>query len=324
MEYNDVASRLHLKNTAVRQAEIWAIGGGKGGVGKSFFSSFAGLDLAAHQKNVILIDADLGGANLHSFLNIKKPAYTLTDFFENKIPLKEIMVPSHLANLKFITGDIRSLNPENIKYAQRLKLYKHIKGLPADHILIDLGAGSRLDIIDTFLLADKMIVMTTPELTAIENLYHFIKKTLFRKINIILSHYKIKEIVRNAWKFKKKNTIHTISDFLDYIKSISEEISLIVHQELADFKIYLILNQVRNLQHIKKGFSIKSILTKYFGIQAFYAGYIEYDDMFWKYLSQNQSVMEQTYNTSILQEISSITDNLLNDKQVIFSTIFND
>jgi MinD-like ATPase involved in chromosome partitioning or flagellar assembly len=51
-------------------------------------------------------------------------------------------------------------------------LYRHIKNLSGDYVLLDLGAGSGHNTIDTFLIADKMIVVTQPEITAIENLYN--------------------------------------------------------------------------------------------------------------------------------------------------------
>ena len=65
-------------------AEIWAIGGGKGGTGKSLITSGLAIYLADIGKKVTLIDADLGGANLHSILKIIKPKHSLTDFFEKK------------------------------------------------------------------------------------------------------------------------------------------------------------------------------------------------------------------------------------------------
>ncbi|MBW2091668.1 MAG: P-loop NTPase, partial [Deltaproteobacteria bacterium] len=75
-----------------RRSEIWAVGGGKGGVGKSFLISGMGSSLALEGKQVILLDADLGGANLHTFLGINKPENTLTDFFDDKLPLSELIV----------------------------------------------------------------------------------------------------------------------------------------------------------------------------------------------------------------------------------------
>ena len=158
-----------------REAEIWAIAGGKGGTGKSFVISCLGTYLAIMGKRVILIDADLGGANLHTFLGIDRPKCSLTDFFDKKSQLNELIVESRIPNLGLLVGALQTLAPDGIKYAQKQKLLRHIKSLDADHVLIDLGAGAHFNTIDTFLLADKMIVVVVPEITSIENVYYFLR-----------------------------------------------------------------------------------------------------------------------------------------------------
>ena len=184
-------------------AEIWAIGGGKGGTGKSLITSGLAIYLADIGKKVTLIDADLGGANLHSILKIIKPKHSLTDFFEKKICLTDIIEETGIPNLQLVTGDIRTLTPDTIKYAQRLKLYRHIKSISGDYVLIDLGSGSALNTLDTFLLADKMITVTLPEITSIENLYHFLKKVLFRKLNVFLANHQLKDAAKRVWRNRK-------------------------------------------------------------------------------------------------------------------------
>ena len=60
--------------------QIWAVGGGKGGVGKSTISTLLAFWLARMGKKTILIDVELGGANLHTFMGIKSPPRTLNDY----------------------------------------------------------------------------------------------------------------------------------------------------------------------------------------------------------------------------------------------------
>src|SRR4030065_2962674 len=60
---------------------IWAVGGGKGGVGKSVISTNLGVALAKRGYRCILVDADLGGANLHTMVGIPNPAKSLTELF---------------------------------------------------------------------------------------------------------------------------------------------------------------------------------------------------------------------------------------------------
>lgn len=70
---------------ALRRKEIWAIGGGKGGIGKSLLTGNIGISLAMLKKKVLLVDADLGGANLHTTLGIGVPEITLYDFLSRRV-----------------------------------------------------------------------------------------------------------------------------------------------------------------------------------------------------------------------------------------------
>ena len=54
--------------------QIWSIGGGKGGIGKSLLAASLGWQLARLGKRVVLVDADLGGANLHTCLGLPGPS----------------------------------------------------------------------------------------------------------------------------------------------------------------------------------------------------------------------------------------------------------
>lgn len=303
------------------KSEIWVIGGGKGGTGKSFVTSSMGMNLAQQGKSVTLIDADLGGANLHSFLRIKKPKHSLTDFFEKKTPLSDIIIDTEIPNLRFVTGDIHSLTTTGIKYTQKLKLYRHIKNISGDYVLIDLGAGSGHNTIDTFLMADKMIVVTLPEITAIENLYLFVKKVLFRKMNRLLGEHGQRNAAKKAWANRKVNQIKSIKELVAHIKKISPEISEIMDEALHNFKIHVILNQVKNNEHLETGTAIKSVLTKYFGIDACFVGFVQYNEFFWKSVTRSNTQVLSPAATS--KEIRDIVQNMIVGKQVKIPDLAN-
>ncbi len=301
------------------KSEIWAIGGGKGGTGKSIITTTLGIYMANHGKKVSLIDADLGGANLHSFLRIKKPKKSLTDFFEKKSPLNEIIIKTGVPNLQLIVGDINTFNPTSIKYTQKLKFFRHIISINSEFILIDLGAGTHLNTIDSFLLADKKIVVTAPQITSIENSYNFIKKALFRKINRILRDHQLKDVARSAWKNRNLNEIKNIKTFLYYLKKSSDQIKNLINKELKNFKINIILNQVRDPNDIEIGFSIKSLLIKYLGIDVNFSGYIKYIDSFWDYYNgpQTHASNENVLSTPLLnKDTHDLVNNLVEDKQL--------
>jgi flagellar biosynthesis protein FlhG len=263
----------------------------------------------------------LGGANLHTFLGFSKPKKSLTDFFEGGVPLTDLALKTDVQNLSLITGDIHSLSSDNIKFTQKLKLFRQIIKLNAQHIVIDLGAGTDNNILDTFLIADKMIAILMPEVIAIENFYHFIKNALFRRIKASLKDYGFREILQHIWDRRESYGIKNIRELIDYLKTSFPYLGTILTKEVNAFKIYLVMNQTRNIQDIYVGTAIKSVLFKYLGIHIIYAGYIEYNDLVWRSVRERRPFMLHYLTTPCAKEIEVLSANLIQGKEAALPKI---
>jgi flagellar biosynthesis protein FlhG len=148
---------------------IWTIGGGKGGSGKSFITANIGICLSKLGARVVLIDADLGGANLHTFLGISPPTHSLADFIKKRVKnLDEVLIPTEVPNLSLLTGAQDLLNAMDSKNVQKRKLLRSIQHLEGDYLLVDLGGGNAISVLDFFLMSDGGILVVTPEPTSIE------------------------------------------------------------------------------------------------------------------------------------------------------------
>lgn len=312
-----------MGNNRHKQVEIWAIGGGKGGTGKTFVLSQLANCLASKGKRVILVDTDFGGANLHTFFGIRRNPASIMNFFEKKEPLESLVVETPIENLSIIPGNSASVSPANINYAQKIKLFRHIQQLDADYVLLDLGGGTSLDTIDAFLLADRLIVVAVPEVTAIENLYQFIKSVFFRKLKKLFLKHGLKETAKKVWQNREKFEIKGIVDLLDYLKNECQDLDKILSDKLSDFTVYIILNKVRNVREVQEGFSIKSVCIKYIGVNARYSGYIEYDYQFWRHLSLIQSTPGVTVSYSIKSDVMKIADNIISGDQMRIDSLKN-
>ncbi len=111
-----VTSSAQGLSTTTRSPRIWAVGGGKGGVGKSLLAVNLGVALARSGKRCILLDADFGGANLHTLLGLSNPSVTLTDLLTRKAPrLSDVVVPTQTPGLFLISGSRAQLDQANIK-----------------------------------------------------------------------------------------------------------------------------------------------------------------------------------------------------------------
>jgi flagellar biosynthesis protein FlhG len=181
-----IANAIPLHSTRPgRVKQIWAIGGGKGGVGKSLISSSLAIALARQNLSVIAIDLDLGGANLHTTLGIDLPKQSLTDFFSGRVAaLEAIITPTGIPHLGLISGAQDSMTAAYIQPADKERLFEQCHDLNADCLVLDLGAGTSDHTLDFFLFADVGLVAVLPEPTSIENAYRFIKSAYLARRQI--------------------------------------------------------------------------------------------------------------------------------------------
>ncbi len=261
-----------------QQRIIWTIGGGKGGSGKSFIATNIGICLSRLGAQVVLIDADLGGANLHTFLGILPPVPSLSDFIKKRVSqLQDILIYTGIPNLQLLTGAQDLLNAADTRSVQKRRLLRSFKHLACDYILVDLGGGNAANVLDFFLMSDGGILVVTPEPTSIENTYRFLKSAFYRRLRQAVSSYSAKQLIEQTMDPKNDAGIRTPYDLLREVKRINEEDGRKILEEASHFRPNLILNQVRSKKDIEIGFSMRSACQKYFGIHLHYLGYIVFD-----------------------------------------------
>jgi flagellar biosynthesis protein FlhG len=307
-------NRLQQKRAnAAGTNQIWAVGGGKGGIGKSFISSSLAICLARMGKQVTLVDMDLGSANLHTCLGMKTPALSISDFISGRAQtLEELMVTTEVPNLKFISGIHDALNIADLHAPARQRLIQALRGLSTPYVILDLGAGTAEGTLDFFLAADQKIVAVAPEPTSVENAYRFIKSGFYRQMKIAESEMGISAIIDAAMDARSENGIRSPADLIRYIKSTNPAVGSSLQAQVAEFRIHLLLNQVRTRPDIELGQSMTSVCRKYFGIQAEFAGYIDHDNAVWQALRQRRPLLLQHPHSSIVGQFLDVTRNLLN------------
>jgi flagellar biosynthesis protein FlhG len=154
---------------------IFAVTSGKGGVGKTFVSANLAAALARGGRRVLVLDADLGLANLDVVLNLF-PKITLHDVFTNKSTLADAILPAPGGFHVLLAGsgmvEYSRMTPE-----VRDQLQKVIDEVAPkfDHVLLDTGAGISDVVLYTVSLAGEVIVVVTPEPTSLTDAYATIK-----------------------------------------------------------------------------------------------------------------------------------------------------
>lgn len=198
--------------------QVWTVGGGKGGVGKSFLTASMGVVLAEMGNSVIVVDADLGSANLHIFLGIKSPGHTLLDILENRATAEEVLLPTFQPGLRLLSCAADTLGMANPAWSEKEKIIKFISNLNADYILVDLGAGTSYNVLDFFNVSDEGIIIVSPDPASIQNAYAFIKSAIYRRVQ---RKFGSNEVVASALKQFRESVgstkPRTMMDFYDLL-----------------------------------------------------------------------------------------------------------
>ena len=174
----DQAEKLRLMvRTTQKSARVLAVTSGKGGVGKSNVAANLAICLAAAGKRVILVDADLGLANLDILLPVRSGA-NLAQVLAGKKNLEQILQTGP-AGIRLICGASGLTHLADLNEFQRQKLIQDMESLEhqADIIIIDTGAGISRNVLAFCQAADHTLVVTTPEPPSITDAYALIKTT---------------------------------------------------------------------------------------------------------------------------------------------------
>ena len=292
------------------QPQIWAIGGGKGGVGKSFISSNLAITLTHQGFNVVLFDGDLGGANLHTCLGVPNPQKGLSQFLNHDVEhLSDVACNTPIKNLKLISGAHDAVGITNLRHTQKIRILKAIKNLDADYVILDLGAGSNFNTLDFFLLADVQILVVIPEPTAVENAYRFIKSSFYRQIRYDANDKNIKEILHTVMYRDNIAGVRTPNELLQYLSD--NGYTEFTESQVNKFRPKLILNQIRNEHDRRIGFAMQQACNKYFGVSFDFVGYVEHSTLVWKSIVQRSPLMTQKVDSPTHEGIYKICDNLI-------------
>lgn len=157
------------------RARVVAIASGKGGVGKSNIAVNLAIRLSSMGRRVVLLDADLGTANADVLCNIN-PTGDLAHVVAGRQTLNEAIVEAP-GGFGLIPGASGLAQMAALGEFERMRLIQQVRQLEKEYdlVLIDTGAGVSPNVLSFALAADQLLVVTTPEPTAVTDAYAVIK-----------------------------------------------------------------------------------------------------------------------------------------------------
>ncbi|MDR2897269.1 MAG: P-loop NTPase, partial [Spirochaetaceae bacterium] len=289
-------------------AVIIPIAGGKGGVGKSVLSLNLSIAVSALCKQVILCDFDLGGANLHTLLGLKNNQAGLGNYIHRQeTQLENLIQATGIPDLHFIAGDCLFPGVANMEYFIKKKLIKDLSALPADYIVLDLGAGSTYNILDFWLLTYDGILVVTPEITSILNAYSFIKSAIFRFFyRLFPAKSPERQILQNSVLQRMEGKEYSFLKILEVIKSHFPESGQYALDQLEKFRPRVIMNMGRCERDAEMGMRLRTLVRNKLAVTIEYIGFVPFDEVVQYSIAGRQPVYLQYPQSSFSSVVAPI------------------
>ena len=193
-------------------SEVIVITSGKGGVGKTTSTANIGTGLAKLGKSVVMIDTDIGLRNLDVVMGLEnRIVYNLVDVVEGNCRMKQALIKDkRYSNLCLLpsaqTRDKTAVNPEQMK-----KLIEELRP-EFDYILLDCPAGIEQGFKNAIAAADRALIVTTPEVTAIrdaDRIIGLLEANDIHRINLIVNRLRMDMV--------KRGDMMSIEDVIDIL-----------------------------------------------------------------------------------------------------------
>ena len=241
----DSGSGEAKRDGAESKTKIVTVASGKGGVGKTNLSTNIALAYARLGKRVVLMDADLGLANVNVVLGII-PKYNLYHLIRKQKSMSEIIMDTNYG-IQIVAGASGFAKIANLSEAERKNFIDELSSLSsADVIIIDTSAGVSNNVLSFIAAADEAVIVTTPEPTAITDAYGIIKIIATEIDNVGLNLKLVVNRVKSVTEGKKvaERVINIAGQFLnlkiDYLGYVYDD--NIVHQAVVKQKPFMVLD----------------------------------------------------------------------------------
>jgi flagellar biosynthesis protein FlhG len=307
----DRGATLRRPEPAPRTLRSIAIGGGKGGIGKSLVAVTLGIELVRRGLRVVLVDCDLGGANLHSFLGMEYPKETLSDFVLRRVEsLSQLVITTPVPGLGLVSGARNAIQVANPMHQQKLRLLRAVQKLDADVAVLDLGAGTHYNVVDFFLQAHHGILVIVPEPTSVENAYRFLKAAFLRRVKGVDASFGIRDLIQEVTRARGQRPL-VPAEIVRAVAERDPEAGAALEREMASFKPLLLVNQVREPKDLALGEGMCAASRRLFGLELTYLGHLRHYDQIWRAVRAHQPVFFEKLGKSFALDLAAVAGRLL-------------
>ncbi|MEW6775899.1 MAG: P-loop NTPase [Bdellovibrionota bacterium] len=300
--------------------KILAVASGKGGVGKSFFSASLAWALADTGLRVIAVDADLGGPNLHTCLGVRPPARGGLSALESGRPVEEVLLATPHKRLQLVSSSADPLAVGSGRTGNFFRAISRLLATGTDLLVLDLGAGTSYATVDLFLLAQRGIIVSTAEPTAMENAYRFLKTAFFRFVSLRAPTDRLRQLVNEALQVDDSGS-HSSSPaaFLARLSERDAGLARDVEKAIAEREVLFVANQVRASREQELAAAMALAARKVFALPCAPLGSVPYDEAVGRSLRERRPFLEAHPEAPAAKAIRALAVRLSSTERVHFA-----
>ena len=181
------------------ECEVIVVTSGKGGVGKTTTSANVGTGLAKAGKKVCLIDTDIGLRNLDVVMGLEnRIVYNLVDVVEGNCRVKQALIRDKKNPGLYLMPSAQTKDKSAVTPSQMIKVIEHLKE-QFDYIILDCPAGIEQGFQNAIAGADRALVVTTPEVSAIrdaDRIIGLLETAGISKMDLVINRIRIEMVHR--------------------------------------------------------------------------------------------------------------------------------
>lgn len=284
---------------------LLAVGGGRGGVGKSLVAQNLAVYFAQLGKNVVLVDLDPTGANMHAQFGVA--AHTFPPPVDGSVEdLARALVATSVPGLSILPGPHDAIEPPlQLRAGRKSRWLARLRSLPADYLVIDVGPGHAHLAVDVMLGADFAICVTVPEPPAIEATYRFVRAAYRRRLRRELG----KDRFRLGLVDRATKEIGRLPAPLELVRALSKidrGLAELAWAEAQRMHLYLAVNQTRVRTDLELAGSMSALCRRHYGVTLDELGWVEHDDTVWLSVRRRKPLLVDSPTSKAARNIERI------------------
>ena len=271
-----VRSRPSAASSVFRPRHLIVVGAGRGGVGKSMVAEGLAVYFAQLGKNVVLIDADPNGSNLHAHLGAE--ALAVDAFTDDTIPFEEVLGSTEVPGLSLLAYPHEALRPPGIlRGTRKARWLSRLRKLDADYLVVDAGPGNGPFTLDLLLAADVPVLVTTPEPPAVEAVYRFLRASFVAKVRRVVHRDRLRSVLLER-ALREWGRLPPPLPFVRALHKLDPGLAEIAWSTCQKLSFQLVVNQTRLRSDIELGSFMSELSWRRYGVALQELGHVEQDD----------------------------------------------